>query len=218
MKKDIIIVGARGLGLELAGYIEDDPRYRILCFLDEVEVEELCGRKVINPSDYNGSCRDAIFAVGYPQHKQTILEKYGHLELNWQNYIHPTSVVSKQATVGLGSILAPYSIVAGNAKIENFVILNAYASTAHHSVVGDFSSLMPYASVLGNSQIGDGTLIAVGSKVLPDVKIGERCRVSAGAIVMHDMPSYSLISGNPAKGQPDIFMLRSRHRKNMEKE
>lgn len=210
MKADVIIVGARGLGIELASYIEDDPRYSIKCFLDEADVGELCGYEVIHPVNYIGNCKKAFFAVGYPEYKLITLDKYSNLGLEWLNYVHPTAIISKYASVGTGNIFSPYTVVAGNACISNFVMLNAYSSTAHHTVIGDYSSLMPYSSVLGGSKIGEEVLIAVGAKVLPDVTVGDRSRVSAGAVVMHDMPSDVLISGNPAKHQPDITMLRRR--------
>lgn len=79
--RDVAIVGARGLGRDLIGYIESSRSCRIVCLLDELPDKTVLGYPAIHPSDYDGSCRDALLAVGYPQDKKAILEKYAPLRL-----------------------------------------------------------------------------------------------------------------------------------------
>ena len=59
---------------------------------------------------------------------------------------------------------------------------------------------------VGNNQpylvdtfIGENCFIAVGSIVLPGVKIGDEVIVGAGAVVTKDVPSNTVVAGNPAK-------------------
>lgn len=47
--------------------------------------------------------------------------------------------------------------------------------------------------------IGNNCFIAVGAVVLPGVKIGDECIVGAGAVVTKDVPSNTIVAGNPAK-------------------
>lgn len=47
--------------------------------------------------------------------------------------------------------------------------------------------------------IGKNCVIGVNSIVLPGVKIGDHCVIAAGAVVTKDVPSHSLVAGNPAK-------------------
>ncbi len=47
--------------------------------------------------------------------------------------------------------------------------------------------------------IKKGAWIAVGAMILPGVTVGEYSIVSAGSVVTSDVPSYSVVSGNPAK-------------------
>ncbi len=50
-----------------------------------------------------------------------------------------------------------------------------------------------------NTYIGKNCVIGVNSIILPGVKIGDHCVVAAGSVVTKDVPSNSLVAGNPAK-------------------
>ena len=59
---------------------------------------------------------------------------------------------------------------------------------------------------VGNNQpflidtfIGKNCFIAVGAIILPGVKIGDEVIVGAGAVVTKDVPSNTVVAGNPAK-------------------
>jgi len=47
--------------------------------------------------------------------------------------------------------------------------------------------------------IGDDCWIGGGVIISPGIKIGNRCVVGAGAVVTKDIPSDTLVVGNPAK-------------------
>lgn len=209
---DIVLVGTSGLARELLGYLEDDNRFRVVCALDENPGAVLPGCEVISPTDWDGRCRQALFAVGYPENKRDVLERYARFDFQWQTYIHPQAIVSRHSRLGMGCIIAPFAVVAGNAHIGNFVFMNVYASVGHDSMVGDFSSLMPYGCVEGHAELGSQCLVATGAKVLPQVRVGECSRISAGAVVMQHMPKDVLIHGNPAKYAPDVAALRRKKR------
>ena len=47
--------------------------------------------------------------------------------------------------------------------------------------------------------IGKNCVIGVNSIVLPGIRIGDHCVIAAGSVVTKDVPSHSLVAGNPAK-------------------
>ena len=47
--------------------------------------------------------------------------------------------------------------------------------------------------------IGKNCVIGVNSIVLPGLKIGDHSVIAAGAVVTKDIPSHSMVAGNPAK-------------------
>ena len=52
---------------------------------------------------------------------------------------------------------------------------------------------------LFETSIGRNCVIGVNSIILPGVTIGNHCVVAAGSVVTKDVPSNSLVAGNPAK-------------------
>jgi sugar O-acyltransferase (sialic acid O-acetyltransferase NeuD family) len=202
--KEILIVGARGLGKEVLGYLRDDDLYEPVAFLDELDAADVLGLPVVHPERYEGGCRRAVFAVGYPLDKTPTLAKYEALALDWETYVHPQACVSPVATLGRGGLVAPFAAVCGDAVLGDFVFLNVHAAVGHDARLGDRCSLMPHAAVAGEAGLGEGTLLAIGASVLPGVTVGASCRVSAGSVVTAHMPEKSLVFGNPARYQPDL--------------
>jgi acetyltransferase-like isoleucine patch superfamily enzyme len=53
--------------------------------------------------------------------------------------------------------------------------------------------------VNGAVTIGDDAWIGAGAILLPNVKVGEQAIVAAGAVVTKDVPSRTVVAGNPAR-------------------
>lgn len=53
--------------------------------------------------------------------------------------------------------------------------------------------------LLEDVYIGMNCFISVGSTILPGVKIGDEVIVGAGSVVTKDVPSNTIVAGNPAK-------------------
>ena len=47
--------------------------------------------------------------------------------------------------------------------------------------------------------IGDGVWIGQNAIILPGVSIGDKSIIGAGSVVTHDVPSYCVAVGNPAR-------------------
>ena len=57
-----------------------------------------------------------------------------------------------------------------------------------------------YVNVLNRDvRIGDNCFIGAHAIILPGVTIGDGCIVAAAAVVARDVPSGSLVAGNPAR-------------------
>lgn len=50
-----------------------------------------------------------------------------------------------------------------------------------------------------DTYIGKNCVIGINSIILPGLSIGDHCVVAAGAVVTKDIPSNSMVAGNPAK-------------------
>lgn len=193
--QEVVVVGARGQGKDLIGYLEDHD-YRILCLLDELPVATVLGYAVVAPQDYDLGCRDAFLAIGYPKDKVAVLEKYRPLALRWQTFIDRRAVVSRHAAIGEGSIVAPFAVIAGDARLGRFVYVGAFSGAGHDSVVGDFCSLMPQSGLGGGVRFGDRSLLGAGARVRPGVAIGADVSIVPNTQIKDPVPDGHCAYGN----------------------
>lgn len=80
-------------------------------------------------------------------------------------------------------------------EIGNHVTITGATILAHDASTKMFSN---YAKV-GRVKIGDHVFISNGVIVLPNVTIGSKVIVGAGTIVSKDIPSNSVVAGNPMR-------------------
>lgn len=83
-----------------------------------------------------------------------------------------------------------------------------------HVVIGDDVTLAPNVKILahdastkrhlgytriGKVQIGNRVFIGAASIILPGITIGDDVIIGAGSVVTHDVPSGTVVAGNPAR-------------------
>lgn len=113
--------------------------------------------------------------------------------------VHHTAFVCNTTTLGEGSQVLAQALVAADSKVGEACIINHKASIDHECVLGDGVHIAPGATVCGCVTIGDNILIGAGSVVLPKLTIGSGSKIGAGAVVTNDVPSGSVIVGNPGR-------------------
>lgn len=67
---------------------------------------------------------------------------------------------------------------------------------------------------IGRVTIGNNVFVGAYSIILPNVTIGDNCVIGAGSVVSKDVPSGSVVAGNPAK---IICTIEDYKKKNVEK-
>lgn len=139
---------------------------------------------------------DFIIAIGNNKIRKKIAAK---LIQTKALAIHPTSAVTKSATIGFGSVLMANTSVNADAQIGQHVIINTNASVDHDCILGDFVHISPQVGLAGNVTVGEGTHIGIGACVIQGVSIGKWATIGAGAVVIKDIPDYAVVVGNPAK-------------------
>lgn len=205
--ENLFIIGAGGFGLEVAAYAADilkadHASFSIIGFLDDLKElgQTHAGYPIVGrvTGDVQRNAHYVI-ALGSPEMRREVAEKYEKNNARFITLIHPRSYVADSAALGAGTIVAPFAFVGPEAEIGEHCLLNVHSCAAHESIMGNFSTLSPYASLHGSASLGAGGFIGAHADVTAGVGIGIGTKVAAGSVVYNDVPSDKLAMGNPAR-------------------
>jgi acetyltransferase-like isoleucine patch superfamily enzyme len=138
-----------------------------------------------------------------------VIGRHSHILGELLTFAHGGEIrIGEWCYVGEGSrIWSAVSIAIGNRVLISHSVnifdslTHPLKSTARHQQVRQiFGEGHPSTISLDESpvKIGDDAWIGAGAMVLRGVTVGEGGIVAAGAVVTKDVPSYSIVAGNPA--------------------
>lgn len=208
--KDIIIIGAGGLGREVTWLIErinqkQSEKWKILGFVDDgVEKGVLVqGFRLLGDVDYLQSIdtpTDVVCAIGNVGIRHRIIEKISkNKSLKFPNLIDPDVIFSDSVNIGQGNIICAGTILSVNVRIEDFCLIDWNCTVGHEAEINSFVTLYPSVNVSGNTMIKSVTEIGTGSHIIQGKAIGSRSIIGAGSVVIRDIPDHCTAVGNPAK-------------------
>jgi len=212
--KEIVIIGAGGVGKETALLIEqinsEKPTWHIVEYLDDNRLSHgtyVNNYKVLGGTDLLCDIGSvfAVCAIANYQAKLKILEKIKFLEkvkglkIKFANIIHPSVYISSTNTIGEGCIIYPGVIMSTNIKIGNHVIISPKCGIGHDAVIGDYCSILWNVNISGFVTLGEGVMMGSGSTIIQNKSIGRASIVGAGATVIDNLPEYCTAVGVPAR-------------------
>ncbi|MBQ6440293.1 MAG: acetyltransferase [Mogibacterium sp.] len=208
--RDIIVIGAGGLGREVAWLIErinlNRPTWNMKGYLDDKE--DIIGKKVngyavLGNVSLIESFPEAFFvcAVGSSVIREKIVERAKRCNplIRFATLIDPSVYVSKSVVIEAGSIICINSVVTVDIHIGEHVIINYGSTIGHDAKINDFVTLYPSVNVSGAVTIRRCSEVGVGSQIIQGKTINENSIIGAGAVVTHDVPKGSVVAGVPAK-------------------
>lgn len=210
MNRELVIVGAGGLGREASEYAADAIAagwpYRLVGFADDSAMQ--AGGRIMG-LDHLGRTDDpeviagksCLIAVGDPESRKLLGARIQALGGTLATLSHPSAFVSPTSQVAPGVIICPFAFIGSNAHVGVNVLVNIYASIGHDAGVGSHSVLSPYATLNGYAYAGDCVFLGTRAILAPKVVLGSFSRVTAGSTVTRTAPTGSLLDGSPATGR-----------------
>lgn len=207
MRKAIYLVGAGGLGREIAAMLKALPEWELKGFYDD-----FVGRgSVIAGTTVLGSTNslleiiqsaDVVISVGDPTAKRKLAERLSSCRhIRFPSLVHPTVTIMDPSTVhiGPGSIVSAGCVFTTSIVIREHVLINLNCTVGHDSTVGSFTSLMPGVNLAGGVQVSESVLIGSGAQVINGVNVRKLSRVGSGAVVVRDVDEGATVVGVPAR-------------------
>lgn len=204
----LVIVGAGGLGREVAALVEtinrDTPTWALTGFVDDDDAlrnDSVMGYPVRGTVDWLTRQMDLHFviAVGDGALRERIAEQLGDCAVRPATLAHPATSVHRTTQVGAGSVLCRGVAPTVNLHIGPHAFLNLNCTVGHDSILKSFVTLHPGVHISGSVRLGKGVSMGTGAVVIPDTTIGANTTVGAGAVVTEDLPANCTAVGTPAR-------------------
>lgn len=113
--------------------------------------------------------------------------------------IHASANISPSAKLGDGVVVGALSAINALTETGDGVICNTGCVIEHECSIGNFSHIAPSATLLGNVKIGERCLIGGNAVIKMGITIGDNVIVGAGSVILEDVPSNTVIAGNPPR-------------------
>lgn len=210
MLKDIVIIGAGGVGCETALIIEDinnvNKEWNLIGFVDDnddIQNTKINDYNVIGKLDYLLNYKKEVYVVcaiaNYNVKKSIVNKLKSNKNIRFATLIHPSTILNRTVEVGEGCIIYQNAMVTTNVTIGNHVIVSPKAGIGHDTVVKDYCNLLWNVNISGNVVLKEGVLVGSGATVIQGLEIGEGAILGAGAVVIRDIPMKKVAVGNPTR-------------------
>ncbi len=206
--KDVVIVGAGGLGREALTILEaanqDKKQFNILGFIesDRNRIGEGVAEVPILGDDSwlaKHSSVEAVCGVGFPRPRKNVVLRLLAAGTCFLTIIHPDVRIPRNVSLGNGSIVMAGTVFSANAIIGSQTILYLNCSIPHDVVIGDFCLIASGVALGGGVEIGEGVELGTNSSVIPFKKVGSWSVVGAASVVIQDLPEHVTAVGVPCR-------------------
>lgn len=205
--KPLVIVGAGGLGREVAWLIADinhqKPEWDFIGFVDDgVQGNTVEGYPVRGSVEHLFDMSLDIWtvvAIADSRVRRKLVLQIQEQGRKLATLVHPSVSMSDYVKIGAGSIICSGTVITTNVSLGQAVIINLGCFIGHDTELQDYVSLMPAANLAGEVRVGEGCYFGLNSCVINRTAIGEWSVIGAGATVVNDIPAYSLAVGVPAR-------------------
>jgi sugar O-acyltransferase (sialic acid O-acetyltransferase NeuD family) len=212
--KDIIVLGAGGLGQEVAWLVEEindcKHEWNLLGFLDShpsVKDMTLIDYPVLGSFEdaYKYPNAQFVVAFGDPRMRKKVVDIVSEFNVDWATLISPTVRVHKSNKFGYGVVVGRYTDLTLDCLIGNHVMLNIHVVLGHRVEIGDYSIISPNVTINGGAKIGKCCSVGANAFVR-DITIGDYVTIGASSCVIKPVESECVVAGVPAiiirKGAP----------------
>lgn len=199
--KDLIILGTGIHALEMAEIVERmnlvSPTWKVLGFLtmrEEHIGQVLHGYPVLGTNtaleQYPDTC-----VVPDNDWPRTLDYAPGCLV----SIIDPSVFVSRSARIGAGCVIYPGCYIGVNAVLGNYVFSLSGSIINHDDIIEDRVIITSGVTLAGSVHVESDCYLGQACNIRQLLRIGHHSFIGMGAVIVKDVPSHSVMAGNPAR-------------------
>jgi len=204
--KQVVILGAGGLGRQVLAQLQVDPAYlrefSIAGFIDErgpsVVAQELDFPWLGHPTDVvlKPDYR-IVVAVGNTSSRAS---QVGLLAGRGARFMSLSTRCMVGARTRHGPTVFGFDACTGvDVSIGDYCFFDQDVLIGHDSVIDDFVHIAPRCVLAGYVKVGHRVTINSGAMIARGVVIGDDATIGIGSVVVKDVPAGATVFGNPAR-------------------
>ena len=187
-------IEALGNDIELIGFVDDDKAK---------QGKEILGFPVLSRDAFESYPDAYVLAVpGSPdtfKDRERVIKGL-HLDGNrFISIIHPSSSISKNASIGKNVFIQAGCTVTSDAKISDHVVILPGCIVHHGCIVGEYAMLGAQTVLSGSVNIKKNCYLGAGARVKNGVTIEKNTLVGMGSVVIKNLKSDITVAGVPAQ-------------------
>lgn len=208
--RQLLIIGAGGFGRETAEIVHainaQQPTWTLLGFLDDADltVASIEGVPVLGAISLVERYPDAsvVVTTGNPRNyfsRRLIVERIGLSGARYATLVHPTAVLPRSVSLGVGSVLGANVVATAALRVGDHTAILPGVVMSHDAVIGNYVTVGAGVRLAGGVRLRDGAYLGAGALIREGCTIGQSSLVGMGAAVLTDVPDWEVWVGAPAR-------------------
>lgn len=199
----LLVAGGGGHGHVVADLAEAMGDFREIAFLDDGKPDRppptwpVAG-KFADLASLAGRFDACIAATGDARLRLECLDRAEAAGFRIPTLVHPTASVSRNATLGAGTVVCAKAVIAVGAQLGRGCIVNTGATVDHDCRLEDGVHVCPGAHLAGSVSVGARTWFGIGAVAKQGIRIGADAIVGAGAVCLNPVRDGATVVGVPA--------------------
>ena len=210
MKQKVLIMGTGAQAKYIADIFGDKSDFKIIGFVkdnDDKDPDWICHYRASLYENFDSigqhiiqtrTCK-FIVANSCNNRKEKIVNKLWKYDIEFENAVHPSAIISSSAEIGTNLIINANAIIQPFAKIGSGVMIHSGVIIEHNCLVEDYVNLSPGARLAGWVTVKKGAYVYTGASIIPRITIGKNSIVGAGSVVLEDVADNVTVAGVPAR-------------------
>jgi len=203
--KSLLLIGGGGHCKSCIDVIEAEGKYKIAGIVNQTDgcCESVLGYEVLGGDDNLAELYkkhpNALITVGQIKNadlRVKLFQQVQRLGFELPTIISPRAYVSKNASLGIGTIVMHDALVNTEAKIGNNCILNTKSLVEHDAIVEDHCHISTSGVVNGGTVIREKTFIGSNTITKEYITVGKNSVIGGGLRVVSDVRENTLMKNN----------------------
>ena len=200
--KKIILIGAGGHAKSCIDVIELQNKYKIIGLIDNKKKKKLMQYKVLGNDNVfkklllKEKNLNALISIGQIKSsaiREKLFNKLKKIGIKFPTLISPLAYVSKNTTIGEGTIVMHGAIINAGVSIGKNCIINSKALIEHDVHIGDHCHISTNSTVNGNVSIDSNSFVGSSATLKQGIIIGKNCFINANLYQIKNLKNNSKI-------------------------